>query len=305
MMDEKEWLVYKHTFPNGRVYYGITSREENERWKNGFGYRQNSEMFDAIVKYGWDNIKHEIITDGLSETQAKQIEKAFITSEVKGSTYNISHSSGQENYITDKKNIYRLCGGIPDTVANNIFKVTGYYPFHMAILNDRVVAYCVKTVDGEPRQIEVEAFYPNGRIVESAFIDWINSANWSICSMPTIAELEISILKARTEEGRKNKVRNGGYAGGKPPIGYKAVDGKLEIVPEEAEIVRLVFELRENGGTLMGIAEELNKRGYRTKKGGNFLHSAVQTILNNEDTYRGHYKYGKGSVENQHEPILK
>ena len=54
----------------------------------------------------------------------------------------------------------------------------------------------------------------------------------------------------------------------------------------------------------MGIADELNKAGYRTKKGGEFLHSAVQTILANEDTYRGHYKYGVNSAEGQHEPIL-
>jgi len=118
-------------------------------------------------------------------------------------------------------------------------------------------------------------------------------------------QMESENIQVRTAMGRKAKVNEGGYAGGKPPIGYRAVDGNLVVVPEEAEIVRLVFELRRNGGTLMGIAEELNRRGYRTKKGGKFLHSAVQTILANEDTYRGHYKYGDNSVECQHEPILQ
>lgn len=118
-------------------------------------------------------------------------------------------------------------------------------------------------------------------------------------------QMESENIQVRTSMGRSAKVKAGGYAGGKPPIGYKVVGGELVIVPEEAEIVRTVFELREQGGTLIGIANELNKRGYRTKKGGEFLHSAIQTILNNEETYRGHYKYGKDSVENQHEPILK
>lgn len=119
-------------------------------------------------------------------------------------------------------------------------------------------------------------------------------------------QMESENIQMRTSMGREAKAKEGGYAGGKPPIGYRAVNGALEIVPEEAEIVRLVFKLRKEGGTLIGIAEELNRRGYRTKKGNEFKHSAVQTILNNEETYRGIYKYGNnGRVEIQHEPILK
>lgn len=118
-------------------------------------------------------------------------------------------------------------------------------------------------------------------------------------------QMESENIQMRTEMGRKAKATNGGYAGGKPPIGYKAVDGELVIVPDEAEIVRLVFKLRSEGFTLKGIAQELNERGYRTKKGGEFLHSAIQTILANEETYRGKYRYGDKSTEGQHEPILK
>ena len=120
-------------------------------------------------------------------------------------------------------------------------------------------------------------------------------------------QMESENIQMRTSMGREAKAKEGGYAGGKPPIGYKAVDGKLVVVPEEAEIVRLVFKLRfEDNMPLMAIAEELNNRGYRTKKGNKFLHSAVQTILGNEDTYRGVYRYGKSeSPEAQHEPILK
>lgn len=118
-------------------------------------------------------------------------------------------------------------------------------------------------------------------------------------------QMESENIQMRTAMGRKAKVEKGGYAGGKPPIGYRVADGELVIVPEEAEIVRLVFKLRKEGATLIGIAEELNRRGYTTKSGNKFLHSAVQTILNNEQTYRGVYRYGKGTeVADQHEPIL-
>ena len=119
-------------------------------------------------------------------------------------------------------------------------------------------------------------------------------------------QMESENIQMRTAMGREAKAKTGGYAGGKPPIGYKVANGQLVIVPEEAEIVRLVFQLKAEGGTLMGIAAELNKRGYRSKKGLEFKHSAIQTILNNEKTYRGIYKYGNGEeTVGQHEPILK
>lgn len=117
-------------------------------------------------------------------------------------------------------------------------------------------------------------------------------------------QLESENIALRTTMGRYATAREGGYAGGKPPLGYKAVNGKLEIVPEEAEIVRKVFEMRANHMTMQAIADSLNEMGYRSKKGKEFKHSSIQTILANEDTYHGNYRYGKEACENTHEPIL-
>lgn len=113
-------------------------------------------------------------------------------------------------------------------------------------------------------------------------------------------QLESENIALRTTMGRYATAREGGYAGGKPPLGYKAVNGKLEIVPEEAEIVRKVFEMRANHMTMQAIADRLNEMGYRSKKGKEFKHSSIQTILANEDTYRGNYRYGKEACENTH-----
>lgn len=124
--------------------------------------------------------------------------------------------------------------------------------------------------------------------------------------LSAFSQMESENIQERTQMGRMAKAEKGGYAGGKPPIGYRVSDGEFVIIPEEADIVRTVFQLREQGMTLIGIADELNNRGYKTRTGNHFLHSAVQTILNNEQTYRGVYKYGKGpEVKNHHEPILK
>lgn len=69
------YCVYKHTFPNGKIYIGITSMKPEYRWKkNGNGYRQQPLMYNAIQKFGWNNVRHEIIYYDLSKEDAEQIE---------------------------------------------------------------------------------------------------------------------------------------------------------------------------------------------------------------------------------------
>lgn len=72
------WCLYIHTFPDEKKYVGI-SMSPFTRWKNdGSGYKDQPKMWEAIQKYGWENIKHEIILENLNEKTAKQIEKALI-----------------------------------------------------------------------------------------------------------------------------------------------------------------------------------------------------------------------------------
>ncbi len=72
------YTVYKHTCPNGKVYIGITCCEVHERWKNGAGYKKNEHFYRAIEKYGWENIKHEILFNGLTREEAENKEKELI-----------------------------------------------------------------------------------------------------------------------------------------------------------------------------------------------------------------------------------
>lgn len=77
-LSDNNYKVYKHTCPNGKVYIGITKCNPLERWGNGFGYESQTYFFRAIVKYGWINIKHEILYDNLSEQEAKKLEIQLI-----------------------------------------------------------------------------------------------------------------------------------------------------------------------------------------------------------------------------------
>lgn len=73
------YKVYKHTFPNGKVYIGITQQTLKRRWQKGLGYKKQLFVFNAIKKYGWENVKHEIIFENLSKKDAEQKEKELIS----------------------------------------------------------------------------------------------------------------------------------------------------------------------------------------------------------------------------------
>lgn len=73
------YTVYKLTTPSEKVYIGITGQKPERRWQNGNGYRKNKHLYSAILKYGWDNIEHEIICQApMSAAQAGAVEKSFI-----------------------------------------------------------------------------------------------------------------------------------------------------------------------------------------------------------------------------------
>ena len=72
------YTVYKHTCPSGKVYIGITAQVVENRWLNGKGYIKCPLFFNAIKKYGWENIKHEILKVGLCKEDAEREEIRLI-----------------------------------------------------------------------------------------------------------------------------------------------------------------------------------------------------------------------------------
>lgn len=76
------YKLYLHTFPNGKHYVGITSaKDPNKRWGNG-GIRYNKNqplMYRAIQKYGWENVQHDILLEGLTRKEACERERFYIS----------------------------------------------------------------------------------------------------------------------------------------------------------------------------------------------------------------------------------
>ena len=96
-MADVKWSVYLHTCPNGKAYVGITSRSCEARWRGGHGYRNNKHFYSAILKYGWDNITHEILLEGLSKEEAQEAEANWIGQlESDNPAHGYNHSKGGE-----------------------------------------------------------------------------------------------------------------------------------------------------------------------------------------------------------------
>lgn len=74
---DKDYKVYRFTFPNGKLYFGITSAVKVQyRWGRGKNY--NHLVGKAINKYGWDNVIKEVIASGLSQDEAEAMEIKLI-----------------------------------------------------------------------------------------------------------------------------------------------------------------------------------------------------------------------------------
>ena len=78
-INNDSYCVYIHTFPNGKVYVGITCTAPERRWRaDGSGYRKQPVIYHAIKKYGWENVNHEIVASNLTKDEACKFEMLLI-----------------------------------------------------------------------------------------------------------------------------------------------------------------------------------------------------------------------------------
>lgn len=76
--ENKKYVIYKHTSPSGKVYIGQTNQVPSIRFRNGCGYKSSKKFYNSILKYGWENFKHEILFEGLNKISADCIETDLI-----------------------------------------------------------------------------------------------------------------------------------------------------------------------------------------------------------------------------------
>ena len=94
-------------------------------------------------------------------------------------------------------------------------------------------------------------------------------------------EESVSISK-NCRMGVHKRMADGTYKTPSAPLGYDYIDGKLQINPQKAEIVKQIFSWYANGNGVEEISTKLNRANIPAPRGGKWLIALISGILTNE-----------------------
>jgi site-specific DNA recombinase len=129
----------------------------------------------------------------------------------------------------------------------------------------------------------------------------------------SFAQFEREVIGERVRDKIAASKRRGIWVGGPVPLGYRSIDKKLEIVPEEAELVRKIYEDYLRLGSIGELAAALNREGRRPRPrklangrviaAAHFRVGPLAHMLKNR-FYIGEIVYRGETHKGEHEPIL-
>lgn len=129
----------------------------------------------------------------------------------------------------------------------------------------------------------------------------------------SFAQFEREVAGERIRDKIAASKKKGMWMGGKTPLGYIASGRSLTIHPEEANLVRHIFDRYQALGSVGALTVDLRRNGHVSKLhnfesgvvygGKPFSRGALYTILSNP-VYIGRIRHKDSSYEGQHEAII-
>lgn len=119
----------------------------------------------------------------------------------------------------------------------------------------------------------------------------------------SFAQFEREVTGERIRDKFAASKKKGMWINGKPPMGYVKIDGKLEIEPNEAKIIRTIFDKYLEIGTVPELVEYLKSNNINTRSGKSFYKGHLYRILSNK-TYIGKIVHKNNVYGGLHEPII-
>lgn len=118
------------------------------------------------------------------------------------------------------------------------------------------------------------------------------SGRFNFRSLASAAEFERDLISQRSQFSINAMASERKWPNRNPPYGYEIdEDGRLEILPEEARVVRKIFERYGELKSMPDVAAELNADGFTTAGGSPWDARSVGKVLRNE-IYFGLYDVG-------------
>lgn len=101
-----------------------------------------------------------------------------------------------------------------------------------------------------------------------------------------------------THASLKTKAKKCEHCGGTPPLGYDVKNKKLVVNKDEAETVRMIFEMYDNNYSYNSMIKELAKQGRTTKRGTPFTKGSFNSILTQEK-YKGIFIWNRATSKSR------
>jgi len=162
----------------------------------------------------------------------------------------------------------------------------------------------------------VEAFDQAGTSfvsVTQSFNTTTSMGRLTLNMLLSFAQFEREVTAERIRDKLAASKARGMWMGGTPPIGYRPDGRSLAIVPEEAELVRTIFDLYRNGRGIRDLQIELERRGItkpvrttlagRSFGGTSFGRGELHAILANP-VYVGRIRHRTTTYPGLHAPII-
>ncbi len=147
------------------------------------------------------------------------------------------------------------------------------------------------------------------------------SSELMLSILSSIAQSESRSISENSMWSIQKRFENGTYVISSPSYGYKNENGKMIIVPKEAEVIKDIFSMALLGKGGHVIANELTAKKIPAKKGAKWSSTTVNAILNNktytgdvifqktftDDNFNRHKNRGEKKqyvIENHHEAII-
>ncbi|MCM1509060.1 MAG: recombinase family protein, partial [Ruminococcus flavefaciens] len=136
---------------------------------------------------------------------------------------------------------------------------------------------CLKNIR-ELKALGISVFFEKENLDTAKITDEI-----MITVLGGLAQEESVSISQNMQWSIRKRMQNGTYIQSTPPFGYDHINGKLEINPEQAEIVKMIFDMFLSGKGYHTICNELNQKGlYKNKNCDKLAVSSIKYILKNE-----------------------
>ena len=173
---------------------------------------------------------------------------------------------------------------------------------------DLIIAYKIDRLTRSPKD-----FYQLIEVFEKHNVNFISVTERFDTSTPsgrllrnimlTFAQFERELISERTRDKMIERAKKGFWNSGHTPFGYKRDNKKLIIEPQEARVIKLIFDTYYSTGSTAEVYNKLKAEKLFNRKGLPIPHGEIRKILERM-LYIGKIEYKGNIYPGIHEPII-